>query len=188
MSDSWEKDLGKRLRGRRPSPSSGLINEIVERIPAIAERMPKRRADMPRASFRLALAGALTVALASAVAAVGGVGYASKQVTNAVHAVKSTNSLVPAKSASVQYKGPPVIDGFRSKAACTGERITVFGANFLGATSVTIGGLPARFRVQSDERLTAWVPSGFTGGTIAVTTARGTGTSSNSLKLKHPDC
>src|SRR4051812_42164856 len=113
------KHLGARLRAERPSPSSGLISAIVGRLPERVQRHPK-------ASFRVALAAGLAVALVSAVSAVGGVGYAKTQVTHAVVAVKSTvkspvttppSTAVPplAKSAGKVYKPPPLIRNVRTE-------------------------------------------------------------------------
>jgi len=188
MSDQRARDeLGERLRANCPAPSSGLISTIVARIPSWVH-------DRPRASLRLALAAALTVALVTAVAAVGGVGYASKQVTHAVRAVKTT--AVPTRSAgptsvnsaSDEYKGRPGIFGFQPQAACIGDRITVMGTNFIGTTSVLLGGISAKFQVKNDTSLFAWVPNGFTGGRITVTTPKGTVENEHDLKVKHPGC
>jgi hypothetical protein len=185
--DQAHRDLDERLRARRTPPGADVVDSIAARIP--------RRADTaPRASLRLALAGALVVALASAVAAVGGVGYASNQVNHAFKAVKRT--AVPtrsdrptlAKSADKQYKGVPGILGFEPKAACVGDRITVTGENFIGTTSVLLGGISAKFKVKDDTRLDAWVPAGFTGGRITVITDKGSVENEQDLKLKHPGC
>jgi hypothetical protein len=147
MSDKRQhKDLGARLRAERPSPSSGLISAIVGRMPARVQRHPK-------ASFRIALAAGLAVALVSAVSAVGGVGYAKSQVTHAVVAVKSTvkstvtlhpNSAAPtAKSASLVYKNPPIIRSVRTDPqdpGCPGTVLIIKGDNLAHVTVIWIGG------------------------------------------------
>jgi hypothetical protein len=194
MSDKRELErLGARMRSERLTPSSRLISAIVGLFP---ERVQRR----PKASLRFALAAGLAVALVSAVAAVGGVGYAKKQVTHAVVAVKSTVqstvSLKPSKSsrpaapasASVQYKGAPIVTGFQPKAACPGQQITIFGSNFKNVTAVLIGGHSAKFKVNNDHIIKAWVPNGFTGGPVTVVNNKGPGTAPHSLKLKFKGC
>jgi len=61
--------------------------------------------------------------------------------------------------------------------ATAGSLVTLTGAGFLTATSVTFNHLPAAaFTVASDTSLTAQVPSGPSSGTVAVVTAGGTAT------------
>jgi long-subunit fatty acid transport protein len=179
------KHIGARLRAERPSPSSGLISAIVARVPERVEHRP---------SLRLALAAALAVALVSAVAAVGGVGYATKQVSHAASAVKNTVSASPksavpsANSAASQYGKPPVIRFVTPGATCVGKQITIHGDFLTGATSVTIGGISADFSVKSRHVIRATVPDGFTFGPVTVTTPAGTATSPNPRKLKVKGC
>jgi hypothetical protein len=103
MRDKRELEhLGARLRAERLTPSSRLISAIVGLFPDRVQRRPKA------ASLRFALAAGLAVALVSAVAAVGGVGYAQKQVTHAVVAVKSTvQSTVTLKPSSSARPSAP---------------------------------------------------------------------------------
>jgi hypothetical protein len=181
------KHLGARLRAERPSPGPGLISVIVARVPGRVQHRPK-------ASLRLALAAALAVALVSAVTAVGGVGYATKQVSHAASAVKNTVSASPksaapsATSAASQYGKPPVITHVTPGATCVGKQITIHGDFLSGATSVTIGGIAANFSVKSRHVIRATVPEGFTGGSVTVTTLAGTATSPKALKLKVKGC
>jgi hypothetical protein len=148
MSDKRQfKHLGARLRAERPAPRSGLISAIVGRMPARVQRHPK-------ASFRIALAAGMAVALVSAVTAVGGVGYAKSQVTHAVVAVKSTvqstvtlhpSNSAPsvAKSASKTYKFPPIIKSVRTDKAdpgCPGTVLIIKGENLQYVTTVLVGG------------------------------------------------
>src|SRR4051794_14592161 len=139
------KHLGARLRAERPSPSSGLISAIVGRLPERVQRHPK-------ASFRVALAAGLAVALVSAVSAVGGVGYAKTQVTHAVVAVKSTvkstvtihpSTSVPslAKSAGKVYKNPPLIRNVRTEPdpTCFTGLLIIKGENLAHVSIVLIG-------------------------------------------------
>jgi hypothetical protein len=191
MSDKRQfKHIGARLRAERPSPSSGLISAIVARVPERVQRHPK-------ASLRLALVAALAVALVTAVSAVGGVSYATKQVSHAVTAVKSTvsgNSARPtAVSAASQYKGAPVIFRFEPKAACVFQVVTIFGENFLGTIEVDFGGIPAKIWSvkHHGDMIKARVPDGFQDvapDVITVITDKGSADSPHALKLKHPGC
>jgi len=61
--------------------------------------------------------------------------------------------------------------------ASVGATVTVTGSNFTGATSVTIQGVPAKFRVVSATKLTFVVPGKAKSGTITVTNPSGTATS-----------
>jgi hypothetical protein len=59
-----------------------------------------------------------------------------------------------------------------------GATVTVAGTSFTGATSVTVGGTPVRFTVNSDSSLKVTVPAMATGTyVVTVTTAAGTSTS-----------
>ncbi len=80
----------------------------------------------------------------------------------------------------------PVIDTFTPNAGKPGDPVTISGARFTGATSVTFNGAPAVFTVDSDIQITATVPSDGTTGPISVTTPDGSATSSKSFKVK-PD-
>lgn len=72
--------LEGRLRAARPQPSDDLVDRIEARV---AETRPRYR----RGSFRFAVPAALTVAMISALAAVGGVSYAASSVAGAVQSV-----------------------------------------------------------------------------------------------------
>jgi uncharacterized protein (TIGR03437 family) len=59
------------------------------------------------------------------------------------------------------------------------------GRAFTGATAVKFNGTAATsYAVSSDTQITATVPTGATTGPISVTTANGTGTSSNPFRVK----
>jgi IPT/TIG domain-containing protein len=172
MSDKRDLErLGARMRAERLTPSSGLISAIVGLFP---ERVQRR----PKASLRFALAAGLAVALVSAVAAVGGIGYAQKQVTHAVVAVKSTvQSTVTLKpsssarpsapaSASKQYKNGPVIRNVRPEPGnkdCPPEGLIITGQNLDTVTLVTVGGVPVKIESQNKNHITVKIPDGVTG-------------------------
>jgi hypothetical protein len=80
--------LESRLRASRPQPSDELVSRIEARVSETSPRYSRR-------SFRYAVPAALTIAMISALAAVGGVSYAASGVAGAVHSVAKVFS--PAK-------------------------------------------------------------------------------------------
>jgi hypothetical protein len=96
-------DLEAELRANRPEPS----REFVHRLEARVREGRRSRAG----SFRVAFAGAMTAGVLTALAAVGGLGYASTATSTAVDkakkVVKSHGVLVVHKSpARDQYRQP----------------------------------------------------------------------------------
>jgi hypothetical protein len=72
----------------------------------------------------------------------------------------------------------PTVTSFTPATGPVGTSVTVTGANFTGATSVTFNGTAAAsFSVVSATQITATVPAGATTGPIVVTTPPGVGTS-----------
>jgi IPT/TIG domain len=61
--------------------------------------------------------------------------------------------------------------------------LTVTGSSFTGTKGVTIGGVKAKYKVVSDTSLSVTVPANAVTGTVAVTTAAGTTTSTSSLSV-----
>jgi hypothetical protein len=92
-------NLEKELRTNRPEPRQAFVRGLVTEI---------RGTRRPRASLRLAFVGALTIVMVSALAAVGGIGYAAAAPTEAVNAVVSLvgggPSVVHNSPAGDQYK------------------------------------------------------------------------------------
>ena len=58
-----------------------------------------------------------------------------------------------------------------------GATVTLTGTNFTGTTSVTIQGVPARFKIVSPTKLTLTIPAKAKSGAITVTNPSGTATS-----------
>ena len=93
----------------------------------------------------------------------------------------TTSAGTATSSGTFSYFPMPSISSFTPTSGGGGKVVTITGANFTGATAVTIGGTPAAsFSVVSATSITATVGGGAT-GTIAVTTPGGTATSSGSF-------
>jgi hypothetical protein len=104
VSDIWRRhgkrfDLEAELRRNRPEPNRDFVRALTSEI---------RGRGRPSGSLRLAFAGALTVVMLVALAAVGGIGYAAtapqKAVTAVVSLVSSGVSVIHNSPASDQYK------------------------------------------------------------------------------------
>jgi hypothetical protein len=93
-----------------------------------------------------------------------------------------TNASGTGKSTSVFYVAP-TISSFSSTSGKVLTTVTVYGTNFTGATSVTIGGVSAPFKVSEAKKLIATVPLGAETATITVTGLGGTGTSSTDFTV-----
>ena len=81
---------------------------------------------------------------------------------------------------------PPAITSFTPTSGPAGTPVTVTGAGFTGATSVTFGGASASYVVDSNTQISATVPAAATTGPIAVTTPNGTGTSAAIFTVPPP--
>ena len=82
----------------------------------------------------------------------------------------SSFTLVPA---------PPQIASFTPSSAAAGATVTLTGSGFTGATAVSFNGTTASYNTVNDTQISATVPAGASTGPISVTTASGTGTSSD---------
>jgi hypothetical protein len=81
----------------------------------------------------------------------------------------------------------PTVSGFTPVSGPVGTSVTVTGSVFTGASAVTFNGSPAAtFSLDSDTQITVIVPAGATSGTIAVTTAGGTGASVTNFTVMAP--
>jgi len=78
-------------------------------------------------------------------------------------------------------KPQPVIQHFDPSGASTGASVLLLGNYFLGTTSVTFNGVPAKFAIRGNTYLRATVPAGATSGPITVTNANGTTSSTGSF-------
>ncbi len=84
----------------------------------------------------------------------------------------------------------PKISGFSPASVCAGGTVTINGADFTGTTAVSLAGVAASsFTVVSTSQINAFVASGYTSpvtGTISVTNASGSATSTSSLTRLAP--
>jgi len=81
----------------------------------------------------------------------------------------------------------PVISGFSPTSGAVGQSVIITGTQFSGATSVQFYGTAATtYHVDSATQITAAVPIGASSGTLSVTTAQGTATSSAGFTVSKP--
>jgi hypothetical protein len=77
----------------------------------------------------------------------------------------------------------PAITSFSPASGPVGTTVTITGTSLTGATALTFHGTAATILTDTATQITAKVPTGATTGTIAVTTAGGTGTSATSFTV-----
>ena len=97
-------------------------------------------------------------------------------------ATSATDFVVPSEPVTP----PPSVTAFLPLSGFAGTTVTVTGAGFTGATSVTFGGVAATFAVVSDSQLTAAVPAGAASGPVRVTGPGGAGASATSFTVLTP--
>jgi hypothetical protein len=97
-------DLERELRGARPEPRPHFVESLVTEM---------RGRARSRSSLRLAFAGGLSVMLFTALAAVGGIGYAAAAPAKAVSAVVSA---VSSDSSATLIQQSPACDQYVAKA------------------------------------------------------------------------
>ncbi|MFZ1615590.1 MAG: IPT/TIG domain-containing protein [Holophaga sp.] len=79
----------------------------------------------------------------------------------------------------------PVVTSFTPAAGKAGDAIAVIGSGFSALTSVTLGGVPCAYVVNSASSLSITVPATAVGtGVIAITNTQGTGTSATSFAVQ----
>ena len=101
MKSFWRREdrLERELREQRPQPRAEFMRAIEDKVDGKAYR----RSGRP---MRLGLAAALTVAMLTALAAFGGLGYAATGVTHAVQA--ATHVVAPTHHAAPTLKAAPL--------------------------------------------------------------------------------
>jgi len=106
---SWRRNrqsgLEAELRSSRPEPSQELVNKLEGRV--------RSHRDTRAGSFRVAFAGALAVGVLTALASVGGLGYAA---TGAGQAVEKAKRIVHVHGVTTLHK-TAAIDQYRKPKA-----------------------------------------------------------------------
>jgi hypothetical protein len=106
---SWRRNpeggLEAELRSNRPEPSQELVNKLEARV--------RSHRDARAGSFRVAFAGALAVGVLTALASVGGLGYAA---TGAGQAVEKAKRIVHVHGVTTLHKSA-AIDQYRKPKA-----------------------------------------------------------------------
>jgi hypothetical protein len=86
-------------------------------------------------------------------------------------------------TSATSFLAVPTITGFAPGSATAGSPVTVDGTGFGGVSSVKVNGVAASFSVLSKLQLRLTVPASAASGTITVTTAGGTATSTDPLSV-----
>ena len=81
---------------------------------------------------------------------------------------------------------PPAITSFFPTSGQVGAVVTISGANFTGATTLSFGGVPTAFYVNSSSQIAAYVPFGAVSGVITVVTPNGAASSANAFVVVTP--
>ena len=112
------------------------------------------------------------------------------QITATVPAGAKTGTTITVTTAGgtatskAKFTVVPEITSFTPTSGPTGTSVTITGNSFTGTTKVTFGGAAATsYKAKSDTTVDALVPTGAVTGTIAVTTAGGTGTSATKFTV-----
>jgi len=82
-----------------------------------------------------------------------------------------------------KFRVTPQITGFSPPSGPVGTSVTITGESLTQTTRVTFGGVPATFTVNSDQQVTATVPTGAVTGKIAITTPGGSASSAKSFTV-----
>jgi uncharacterized repeat protein (TIGR03803 family) len=87
-------------------------------------------------------------------------------------------------SSTAKFVVVPSIKSFSPTSGPVGTSATITGNSFTGTTMVTFGGVAATsYKAINDTQVDALVPAGAVTGTIAITTAGGTGTSASKFTV-----
>jgi hypothetical protein len=102
--------------------------------------------------------------------------------------VKDKEARIDRRALSIVVENPlaPAITSFSPTSGKPGTSVTVTGARFTGATSLTFAGTPANLSVTSDTAIQTTVPPDADSGPVSVTTSMGTGRSNNDFLVLKP--
>ena len=82
---------------------------------------------------------------------------------------------------------PPVLSSVSEISVRPGSSLIVLGENLIGLTDVKLGGVPCRFLVTSDSRVSVLVPSGATSGLLEITNGGGSAQSASIIQVLPSD-
>ncbi|MCG8604962.1 IPT/TIG domain-containing protein, partial [bacterium] len=109
----------------------------------------------------------------------------ANSATGPIGVVNPAGSVASADSFQVLY--PPVVTSFTPLQGISGTEVTITGSSLTGTSEIRFNGVPASgFTVDSDTQVRATVSTGTTTGKIAVTSADGTGLSSDNFVVVLP--
>jgi hypothetical protein len=86
-------------------------------------------------------------------------------------------------SNAVNPVGAPTMKSIKPAKGKVGKKVTIKGLNLAGATSVTFHGVSAVVTKDTFTEIVTKVPAGATTGSVSVTTAGGTVTSTKNFKV-----
>ncbi len=100
----------------------------------------------------------------------------------------TVNGTTQNRIARLAFTAAPTITSFTSTSGPVGTSVVITGTGFTGATNVSFNGTSAGavnvgYVINSDTQITATVPTGATTGTLSVTTAGGTATSTGTFTV-----
>jgi hypothetical protein len=81
------------------------------------------------------------------------------------------------------FRVTPTLTSFTPPSGSVGTSVSIVGTAFTQGTKVAFNGKSASFTVDSDEQITATVPTGATTGKITVTTKGGAATSATKFTV-----
>ncbi|HYA25358.1 MAG TPA: choice-of-anchor tandem repeat GloVer-containing protein [Terriglobales bacterium] len=108
-------------------------------------------------------------------------------ITSGEGGVSTTNPVLNGTIWSLDAGLPPpaaTIINFAPAQGAVGSKVLLQGTHFVGTTTVSFNGVNAAFQLLSGGYISATVPAGATTGTIAVTNAGGTTTSTKSFTVQ----
>ncbi len=82
-----------------------------------------------------------------------------------------------------KFRVTPQITGFSPPSGPAGTPVSITGQSLTQATKVAFGGVSATFAVDSDQQVTATVPTGAVTGRISIVTSGGTATSATNFAV-----
>ena len=93
------------------------------------------------------------------------------------------SSVATVLRAKVDGATSTTVSGFSPTSGSSGTSVTISGAGFTSASSVSFNGTAASFTVNSSSQITATVPAGATTGSVSVVAPGGVGTSASSFTV-----